>query len=191
MEKKEDKVEVKENRMAQYTGYKRVEATFKLVTDMRGTEAGTEEECMKNNVKQINMLPRDEDGKIRIKRTWIRASLRDTSNVYGVSSNMPLSYIYDYDTEVMDGKALKPYVKSFAIQPKEKGIKQGRIVTYEILPKGLKFKVSCLVPTLGARGVNTTTFKKWLALALRQGIGSMRKCEHGVCELIDFKVNNL
>lgn len=191
MEKKEDKVEVKENRMAQYTGYKRVEATFKLVTDMRGTEAGTEEECMKNNVKQINMLPRDEDGKIRIKRTWIRASLRDTSNVYGVSSNMPLSYIYDYDTEVMDGKALKPYVKSFAIQPKEKGIKQGRIVTYEILPKGLKFKVSCLVPTLGARGVNTTTFKKWLALALRQGIGSMRKCEHGVCDLIDFKVNNL
>lgn len=191
MEKKEDKVEVKENRMAQYTGYKRVEATFKTVTDMRGTDAGTEEQCMKNNVKQINMLAKDDAGKIWIKPTWVRASLRDTSNIYGLSANLASSYIFDYDTEVLDGKGLKPYVKSFAIQPKEKGIKQGRIVTYEILPKGLKFKVKCLIPTLGVRGVNPTTFKKWIAVAFRQGIGSVRKCEHGVCELIDFKVHNL
>lgn len=191
MENKSEKIEVKINAMAQYAGYKKIEATFITVKDLLGTDAGSEEECLKHNVKQINMLPRDEKGKLRIKPTWIRASLRDTSNVYGLSANMPLAYIYDYEAEVIDGKNLKSYVKSITIMPKDKGIKQGRIATYEILPKGLKFKISCLIPTTGARGVKPTVFKKWIELAFRQGIGSMRKCEFGVCELTDFKVYNL
>lgn len=187
---KQEQPEIKENKMAQYRGYKRAEATFEITRDMLGTDPADEETCLKNNVKQLNILPRDDKGNLRIKPWWIRASLRDTSNIIEVSKNLSMNYIYDYQTEVLDGKSLKPYVKSITIQPIDKGVKQGRISTYEILPKGLKFKVSCLIPTEGVRSIKPTLFKKWIEYGLRQGIGSIRKGEYGTCKLIDFKVHN-
>ncbi len=185
---KQETVEIKENKMAQYGGYRRVEATFEIKSDMLGTDPADEATCMKNNVKQLNLLPRDDKGNIRIKPWWIRASLRDTSNVFEVSKNMALNYIFDYETEVLDGKALKPFIKTLTIQPINMGVKQGKISNYEVLPKGLRFKVSCLISTRGIRGINPKLFKRWIALALKSGIGSIRKSEFGVCEMIDFKV---
>lgn len=186
----EEKIEITENKQAQYGGYKKVTSTFEIIRDMLGTDPADEETCMKNNVKQLNILPR-ENGKLRIKPWWIRASLRDTSNIFEVSKNLPMNYIYDYETEVMDGKALKPYIKALTISPDNKGRKEGRISNYEILPKGLRFKVSCLVPTRGLRSIKPTLFKKWIELALKQGIGSIRKSEYGVCKMLDFKIENL
>ncbi len=186
----EQKIEIKENKMAQYGGYKKVNATFEIMSDMLGTDPADEETCMKNNVKQLNVLPRDDKGNLRIKPWWIRASLRDTSNVFEVSKNMALSYIFDYQTEVLDGVKLKPYIKTLTIQPINQGRKEGKISNYEILPKGLKFKVSCLIPTRGVRSIKPLLFKRWIELALRQGIGSIRKSEYGVCKLTDYKVQD-
>lgn len=182
-------VEIKENKMAQYGGYKKITATFELTRDMLGTDPADEETCMKNNVKQLNVLPK-ENGNLRIKAWWIRASLRDTSNVFEVSKNLPMNYIFDYKTEVIDGKALKPYIKALTIAPDNKGKKEGKISNYEVLPRGLKFKVSCLIPTRGVRSIKPSLFKRWLELALSQGIGSIRKGEFGVCKMVDFKVND-
>lgn len=186
----EEKLEIKENKMAQYAGYKRIEATFQIVREMLGTDPASEEECMKNNVKQLNVLPK-ENGKIRIKPWWIRASLRDTSNIFELSSNLPMNYIFNYETETLDGKAIKTHIQAITIAPINKGRKEGRISNYEILPPGLKFKISCLIPTRGVRSIKPTLFKKWIELALKSGIGSIRKSEYGVCKLIDFQVDNL
>ena len=52
-----EKLEIKENIQAQYGGYKKVVATFEIIREMLGTDAGNEDMFLKHNVKQINILP--------------------------------------------------------------------------------------------------------------------------------------
>jgi len=181
-----ENIEAKENNRLHYRKYKKVVAKVKLTQDMLGTDPGDEKVCLKHNLKQLNVLPRDAKGDIRLKPWWIRAGLRDTSNVFGYSRNLPLKYIFGYNIKITKN-GVKPYIKTLTICPEDRGVKSGKISSYEVLPRGIEFEISCLIPTEGIGGIKPKLFREWLGLALGEGIGSIRKQEWGTAEIISFK----
>ena len=190
MEKEqEQQAEVKENTRLHHRGYKRVVVKGVMMKDMLGTDPADEKECLKYNVKQLNVLPRENEH-IRFKPWWFRAGLRDTAHIFGHSKTLPLKYIHSYDVQVTKLPKDKTFIKTLTICPEDKGIKSGRVSNYEVLPAGTEFEFSCLFPSDGVGGLKPETFKQWLEIVFNEGFGSIRKGEYGKCALTDFKVKS-
>ena len=187
---KEPKVEikeednVKENKQRNYRDYKKVIIKARTKRPVLGTDAATSDVCVKHNVKQLNILPRNEKGDIRFKPWWFRAGLRDTSSIFNTPKQLATDWIRNYDCSVSNGKKVEVSVVTLALHPENKGV----ISNYEVLPEGIEFELSFFATMIANRNpVSKATYKEWVSMMLNEGIGSIRKGEWGACELTDIK----
>ncbi len=187
--KKEGNTEIKENKMKKYRKFLKATVKIKLVKPMLGTDAGTPEVCLKHNVKQLNIFPRDTNGKIEFKPTWLRAGLRDTGGMYELSNNLATETIKCYGAKVIK-QPTKVDVLTKAISPKDKGVKSGRITNYERV-YDMEVELSFIFPSEGPLGIKPKLMESWLKNACTEGFGSYRKNEFGIFEIMDFQAKPL
>jgi len=165
-----------------YYDYHEIFVRARTTMPILGGKTGNPEKCLEYDCEQINVFDRDEKGKIFFPAIWIRAMLRETSNMVKFSSIVATKWL-KYTNFAVETNGSKPEKLEMKIQPKTRGVAVGRKSNFEMLKAPIEFFGSIYIPE---SAVKLGVFKKWFALAgTCEGTGAFRK-GYGLFEIVEM-----
>jgi hypothetical protein len=179
----EDKEQDAKKERMKYFDYHEIFIHARTTTPILGGKTGSPDQCLEYDCEQINIFDRNTNGKIFFPAIWIRAMLRETSNMVKFSSIVATKWLKYTNFEV-ETNGTKPVKLEMKIQPKTKGVAVGRKTNFEMLKAPIDFMGTVYIPE---SVVKFATFKKWFTLVgICEGTGAFRK-GYGLFEIVEMK----